>query len=217
MVHEPKLKPLLEDARRSLEQIGRALIAAANEAGGRDNITVILFRLEEVEDRRGDAGGAAPSSPGEPTAEYDTFAGEAPAPRQGVSRPTAAHAPAADDAAEAEYRRARHRRAAGDPRAERRRRGAAAPAREPPRAHRAAARTAAAAGAAARSRRRAAGPAARSRSSSPLLVGGWLATRAVYFVGTDPRDGRTVDDLPRAAVRAAVRDRPLRALRRAPA
>ena len=26
----------------------------------------------------------------------------------------------------------------------------------------------------------------------PLIVGAWLATRAVYFVGTDPADGRTV-------------------------
>ena len=25
-----------------------------------------------------------------------------------------------------------------------------------------------------------------------ILVGGWLATRAVYFVGTDPRDDRTI-------------------------
>jgi protein phosphatase len=33
----------------SLEQAGRNLIAAANHAGGRDNITVILFRLEEIE------------------------------------------------------------------------------------------------------------------------------------------------------------------------
>src|SRR4051812_29863963 len=49
MVHEPKLKPLLTDADRSLQQTGRALIAAANEAGGRDNITVILFRLEDVD------------------------------------------------------------------------------------------------------------------------------------------------------------------------
>ncbi len=32
-----------------LEQAGRNLIAAANAAGGRDNITVILFRLEEVD------------------------------------------------------------------------------------------------------------------------------------------------------------------------
>src|SRR5215212_4950667 len=57
MVHEPQLKSLLEDRERSLEQTGRMLIAAANEAGGRDNITVILFRLEDVDDRRGgDAG-----------------------------------------------------------------------------------------------------------------------------------------------------------------
>jgi protein phosphatase len=34
----------------TLEQAGRNLIAAANAAGGRDNITVILFRLEEVPD-----------------------------------------------------------------------------------------------------------------------------------------------------------------------
>src|SRR3954453_4410885 len=47
MVNESKLKPVLAGA-ESLEQVGRALIAAANEAGGRDNITVILFRLEEV-------------------------------------------------------------------------------------------------------------------------------------------------------------------------
>jgi protein phosphatase len=32
----------------SLAAAGRALIDAANEAGGRDNITVVLFRLEEV-------------------------------------------------------------------------------------------------------------------------------------------------------------------------
>ena len=77
MVHEPELKPMLEDRGRSLEQTGRALIAAANEAGGRDNITVILFRLEEVEDRRGGAGAAgAATLAGEPTAEYDTFEGE---------------------------------------------------------------------------------------------------------------------------------------------
>ena len=48
MVHEPKLRPLFEEA-DSLETLGKRLIDAANAAGGRDNITVILFRLEEVE------------------------------------------------------------------------------------------------------------------------------------------------------------------------
>ena len=51
MVPEPQLKPILERG-GPLEPIGRELIAAANEAGGRDNITVILFRLEDVERRR---------------------------------------------------------------------------------------------------------------------------------------------------------------------
>ena len=42
------MRDVLERA-GSLEQAGRALIAAANEAGGRDNITVVLFRLESVD------------------------------------------------------------------------------------------------------------------------------------------------------------------------
>ena len=36
-------------AHQRLRDAGEALIAAANEAGGRDNITVVLLRLEEVE------------------------------------------------------------------------------------------------------------------------------------------------------------------------
>ena len=123
MVHEPQLKPLLEEPGHTLEQVGRTLIAAANENGGRDNITVILFRLEDVEDRRAGAEAGA-------TAEYDTFSGEAAEPRQGVTRPSAHDA---GDAAGAEHAdqgtvavQALH---PGDPRSEG---GAAAPAREPP-------------------------------------------------------------------------------------
>jgi serine/threonine protein phosphatase PrpC len=48
MVPEVRVRELLEGA-DSLEQAGRELIAAANDAGGRDNITVILFRLDEVD------------------------------------------------------------------------------------------------------------------------------------------------------------------------
>jgi PPM family protein phosphatase len=48
MVPEARVTPILTGA-ASLEQAGRELIAAANDAGGRDNITVILFRLEDVE------------------------------------------------------------------------------------------------------------------------------------------------------------------------
>src|ERR1700678_4315493 len=36
-------------AHRRLRDAGEALIAAANQAGGRDNITVVLLRLEEVQ------------------------------------------------------------------------------------------------------------------------------------------------------------------------
>ena len=181
MVHEPVLKPMLEDRSRSLEQTGRALIAAANEAGGRDNITVILFRLEEVEDRRGQAPAAA-TLEGDATAEYDTFAGES-VPREGVSKP---NTPVVDDAAEAEYRR--HGTVALqaiEPEG-----GAAAPAREPPE------RTVALPDPPGKPRRR------RKRRTGtllllvavvvPVLVGGWLAIGAVYFVGTDDGPAHSV-------------------------
>jgi PPM family protein phosphatase len=183
MVHEPELKAMLEDRDRSLEQTGRALIAAANEAGGRDNITVILFRLESVDDRRtGDGAGEGAATAEAPlTAEYDTFEGET-APRPGVGRPTAVHA---SDEAEAEYRR--HGTVALQ--SLRPEEDAAAPDREPlpertvplPEPQK---------------------PRRRKRSGGmllltvaviiPLVVGAWLATRAVYFVGTESDAGRAV-------------------------
>ena len=55
MISEAEIEQILEDA-DSLGDAGRALVAAANEAGGRDNITVVLFRVEEV------AVGGAPSA-----------------------------------------------------------------------------------------------------------------------------------------------------------
>jgi serine/threonine protein phosphatase PrpC len=48
MVAEDRLAELL-GAHESLRDKGEALIAAANEAGGRDNITVVLLRLEELD------------------------------------------------------------------------------------------------------------------------------------------------------------------------
>ncbi|HEY2215951.1 MAG TPA: Stp1/IreP family PP2C-type Ser/Thr phosphatase, partial [Solirubrobacteraceae bacterium] len=53
MLPEERLAELLR-AYPSLHDAGEALIAAANEAGGRDNITVVLLRLEELD------AGAAP-------------------------------------------------------------------------------------------------------------------------------------------------------------
>jgi PPM family protein phosphatase len=48
MVPEPQLAELLV-AHPKLSEAGEALIAAANAAGGRDNITVVLLRLEELD------------------------------------------------------------------------------------------------------------------------------------------------------------------------
>jgi len=202
MVHEPQLKPLLEDRSRSLEQTGRTLIAAANEAGGRDNITVVLFRLEEVDDRRGaedpDAG-ATVESDAAVTTEYETFKGEALPPRQGVGKPPtlSAHdataAARASDEAEAAYRRdGTVALQALEPDG-----GAAAPAREPPPA-----REQRAEPPPPRTAPLPEQPRRRKRSGGtlllmlavviPLIVGAWLATRAVYFVGTEPDAGRAV-------------------------
>jgi serine/threonine protein phosphatase PrpC len=69
MVEEARVGELVAGA-PSLAAAGRALIEAANEAGGRDNITVVLFRLEEV-------GGAAAADPDESqaTAEHQPVGG----------------------------------------------------------------------------------------------------------------------------------------------
>jgi serine/threonine protein phosphatase PrpC len=69
MIPEARVAEVLTAA-PSLAAAGRALIDAANEAGGRDNITVVLFRLEEV-------GGAAPAA--QATAEHQAPLREQPA------------------------------------------------------------------------------------------------------------------------------------------
>jgi PPM family protein phosphatase len=69
MLTEERLAELLL-AHATLRDAGEALIAAANEAGGRDNITVVLLRLEELdasaapltEESRAAPGGAPPAS-----------------------------------------------------------------------------------------------------------------------------------------------------------
>src|SRR3954462_10875203 len=115
MVREDKLKPLLVGHSGSLDKLGHELIAAANAAGGRDNITVILFTLDEVDAPAASGAATAASVAEEDTREYNTFTGEAVSePRQGVSRPqghtrrwdepSTAGAPRASDEAEAEYR-----------------------------------------------------------------------------------------------------------------
>jgi protein phosphatase len=64
MVSDERLAGILL-AHPRLRDAGEALIAAANEAGGRDNITVLLLRVEEVQmaGARGGARGGAGGSP----------------------------------------------------------------------------------------------------------------------------------------------------------
>ncbi|MGI8801773.1 MAG: Stp1/IreP family PP2C-type Ser/Thr phosphatase [Solirubrobacteraceae bacterium] len=62
MLRESRVHEILCSA-TALEETARALIAAANAAGGRDNITVVLFRLGEV---AGD-GPVGPVGPEQPT------------------------------------------------------------------------------------------------------------------------------------------------------
>jgi protein phosphatase len=54
MVPEPRIAELLSEA-GSLRGAGQALIREANERGGRDNITVVLFRVEDVSPQEGEA------------------------------------------------------------------------------------------------------------------------------------------------------------------
>jgi protein phosphatase len=211
MIHEVGVRPVMERT-RDLDRTGRDLIAAANEAGGRDNITVILFRLEEVD---GGGGGAATgeataahSTVDEETSEYDTFEGEAvPAPRQGASRPYAhtrvrdeesmssedvAHAVRAADEQEAAYRAsgtvalsAIEPRARAEPiEEEAPRRTVAMPDGRPPTEG----------GAPKRKRRfRIPGGLVVVLVLFAMVAGGfWLASQAVYFVGADESRGNTV-------------------------
>jgi protein phosphatase len=170
MVPESRVKPILERA-GSLEQAGRDLIAAANEAGGRDNITVVLFRLEET-----DGGGpaaepattAATADGPTETEEYDTWEGEA-VPRQGVSRPQAQ----ATDEMEAEYRRTGTMALSAV-------RPAEPIEEEPPPAPVPTPKR--------RRRRRIPGVAIGVAILLLIvLAAGWTASRAVYFVGVDER------------------------------
>jgi len=196
MVPEAEVKRLLLSG-GSLDRIGRSLIAAANDAGGRDNITVILFRLEEIDGRRGDTGGAG----AEPTAEYETFAAEdGPGGATARGDDLGGDGLRASDEAEAEYRRtgtmALPALRAPDPRQPGRAEGeaAAAPAREPP------PRTMPLPDVARAPRRRRRGRLRRVVRGvlvalavlAPVLVGGWIASRLVYFVGTDRTDRQTI-------------------------
>jgi PPM family protein phosphatase len=88
MISEEQVGELLARA-PSLATAGRALIDAANAAGGRDNITVVLFRLEDVHE----AGNAASA---DATSEHEA-----------VGPPTAVAPPATSSVTRREPRAAR--------------------------------------------------------------------------------------------------------------
>jgi protein phosphatase len=84
MIPEAHVAQILAEA-PSLASAGRMLIDAANDAGGRDNITVVLFRLEEI------VAGAAPP---QETAEHRAVAREPEAAPPAAGPATAAPATA---------------------------------------------------------------------------------------------------------------------------
>ena len=147
MIPEERMSAVLHSA-RTLEQAADELIADANDAGGRDNITVVLFRLQDV---------AAPALPGE-AAMVGASAPEA------AEVPTARHSGPTSRLSTAPPRvRVPLARKQGRPQA---------PAARPPRR--------------------------RGRWVKPLAAlvavvivlgligaGGYLATRQLYFIGTD--------------------------------
>jgi PPM family protein phosphatase len=102
MIRENRIVELLEGT-SSLEDAGRALIAAANEAGGRDNITVVLFRVETVDVPGAGTQQTAEAAAVEEDRKYDTFEGAA-VTRGSADEPATA-APRATDEQEAAYRR----------------------------------------------------------------------------------------------------------------
>jgi protein phosphatase len=157
MVPEDRIAGVLASA-ESLDEAGRRLIDEANEAGGRDNITVVLFRLEEV------------SSDG--AADQPTMVGE-PAPTVSPSSEPSTSSRSADSSAPAVAVASRPARVVPKP-----------PGRQP------------ATPAAPTRVRRLAKPMAALIAVVVVVFliggGGYLATRQLYFIGTDPQGVVTV-------------------------
>ena len=154
MVDEARIVELLRET-PDLQRAGQALIDEANRRGGRDNITVVLFRLEDV---------AGPATPADGTEQPTETGMQAPSTEE-----VRAAAAAASSSPAAPAREAAPRRTAPLPP----RPGPTAA--EPPR------------------RRRRLGPLLAVLAVVVVIAaGGWIATRAVYFVGSDPSGFVTV-------------------------
>jgi protein phosphatase len=160
MVPEARVTEILT-AGPTLTVAGRGLIDAANAAGGRDNITVILFRLEDVGDVAGRHDGADQRTqehalPDPETAEHPSRVAVAvhddDQPTAMVPRIEPPDPPHVDASRGGDGGRRKRRRFGLHPGFVLLMVGIVL----------------------------------------PLLIGGWLATRSVFFLGTDVRDGRTV-------------------------
>jgi PPM family protein phosphatase len=172
MIPESRLGPILTRA-GSLEEAGHALIDAANDAGGRDNITVVLFRLEELSGA-GAATAAAASHSDADTSEYSTS----------DHQEMRSGAPAGDET-EAGYRRqATMAMSTVRPRAE--------PEEHPPRRETRDSEPAPPAKKRRRRRRVPVGAIVLAMFVFIVAAAFWTASRVVYFVGTDPQHGNAV-------------------------
>jgi PPM family protein phosphatase len=165
MISDDEVGSILRSA-GSLDEAADELVRAANQSGGKDNITVILFRLGDGQPPEEDTGPVAPAP-----ADEDTIVG-------GISAADVAAAAPAEPAPVSEDREAEPLTALGDAPAD-------ATVVRPP-----APRTAASTPAPAAPRRRRRGRRLVGAAMGLLLVaavigGLYVASRQVYFIGTN--------------------------------
>jgi protein phosphatase len=186
MIHEAQVAEIL-NAETDLRKAGEALIAAANAAGGRDNITVLLFRLEEV-------GGETAPEADQPTRVSEAVGGATQiSPTPTVDPGADTQVPDPHPQASTEPQRGSVRLADVPPAPRGRSPADAGPAPGATATRRVPRRAPAAANGSPRRRRRWLGPSLFLASVLVVLVlAMYFATQAVYFVGTDNRGFVTV-------------------------
>lgn len=184
MVPEKRVGEIVRGA-DSLESAGRALIEAANAAGGRDNITVVLFRLDDVSfaddtaEQTTRLGTAAPTVAEIQAAlrETDSATGDAARPGTEGAAPATATDPSTDAQPAVGAPASTDEAPAGGPVQPRQPRIRVGPAGERKRGP---------------LRRLGRGLLWLTLILFPFAAGGYIATQAVYFVGVDDQGFVTV-------------------------